>query len=117
MLGCEKFIAEFFRQIDSANWDDLKNLVSDGVVYERPGYRPFVGVDEFMRFYREERNVNSGRHVIDRIFERGKDWVCIGSFRGKSKAGDDLSAEFVDIYTMSSELILRRKTFFFAPLM
>ena len=44
-------IEEMYHTIDEARWDDLGMYFHDQIVYERPGYSPFIGLERVLQFY------------------------------------------------------------------
>ncbi|HEX4020859.1 MAG TPA: nuclear transport factor 2 family protein [Acidobacteriaceae bacterium] len=109
-------ITEMFRTIDSNDWESLKKFYSEGAIYERPGYNPFVGLDQVLYFYREKRLVAWGTHWIDHIIVDKRIGACWGRLIGQHKDGSSIAVEFADIYHFDDGKIAKRKSFFFSPL-
>jgi ketosteroid isomerase-like protein len=104
-----------FRAIDSCDWDQLPAFFHDDVVYDRPGYRQFKGIDDLLRFYREERPVESGQHELETVLVKGNHAVAIGTFRGEMRDGRAEDVMFADAYTYKNGRIWHRRTYFFRP--
>ena len=60
-------VIRMFNAIDSSDWETLKTLFHEDIVYERPGYPPFAGRDRVLQFYKSERIIASGKHHLDQI--------------------------------------------------
>ncbi len=111
----EAYVRHLFACIDAHDWAGLSSLLDDGAVYERPGYEPFVGKLAIMQFYRHERIVASGEHLLEQVLSNGEQIACWGSFAGQDKNGRPLKARFADVYHLSGGRIGLRRTFFDSP--
>ncbi|MGY4304175.1 ketosteroid isomerase-like protein [Bradyrhizobium sp. USDA 4369] len=111
----EAYVRHLFACIDGRDWPGLSRLLDDGAIYERPGYEPFVGRPAIMQFYRHERIVASGEHLLEQVLSNGKQIACWGSFTGLDRNGRPLKARFADIYHVSEGRIGLRRTFFDRP--
>lgn len=109
-LGHE--VVYMFECIDRQDWAGLSDCFHDDVVYERPGYQPFVGKRAVMEFYCQVRIIAEGRHAIKKVLCDGRDIACWGQFRGQAKDGRALSVGFSDVYQLEEGLIRFRRTFF-----
>lgn len=105
-------IIHMFECIDRQDWTQLSRCFHDDVVYERPGYQPFVGKPAVMEFYRQERIIAKGEHAINNVLSDGRHVACWGQFKGEAKDGRPLSVGFSDVYQVAGGLILFRRTFF-----
>jgi hypothetical protein len=104
-----------FQAIDHCDWDKLATFFHEEVVYERPGYRQLNGINDLLKFYREERLVESGRHVLEAVLSVGDRAVAIGTFHGALRDGRATDVMFADAYTYKEGVIWRRRTYFFRP--
>lgn len=82
--------------IDRRDWDGLSALVTQDVVYHRPGCPPIEGVEAFVGFYRKRCIVSAGRHHVDRCVSGDGQGFCWGRFDGMSHAGVALNEIFAD---------------------
>src|SRR4051812_45677716 len=89
-------ISSMLAVIDRRDWGGLVDLVTDDVVYHRPGCPPIEGVDAFVAFYRRRCIVASGRHAVERCVVGDGQGFCWGRFDGRSHAGVPLSEVFAD---------------------
>lgn len=111
----QQFIRDMFKNIDSRDFDNLRDFFTDDVVYERPGYEPIRGIDDLLHFYREVRVIACGGHGLTRVVvddESGASW---GRFTGTHRNGKALDVRFADVYTFENGKIKTRESYFFEP--
>lgn len=108
-------IKQLFATIDGQQWETLGRLFDADVIYERPGYEPFVGIERLMKFYREERILSSGQHYIEQIIIDGDHGACYGRFVGLKKDNTAADEMFVDVYCFNQDKIKTRRSYFFRP--
>jgi ketosteroid isomerase-like protein len=108
-------ISSMLAVIDRRDWGDLVDLVTDDVVYHRPGCPPIEGVDAFVAFYRKRCIVASGRHAVDRCVEADGQGFVWGRFEGMSHSGVPLNEIFADWFEVRDGRVARRRTFFYRP--
>ncbi|MFI5907730.1 nuclear transport factor 2 family protein [Dactylosporangium sp. NPDC051541] len=101
--------------IDARDWTSLAALVTDDVVYHRPGCPPIEGAEQFIAFYRRRCIVAAGRHQLDRCVSTGDQGFCWGRFDGRSHAGVPLNEIFADWFELRDGQIARRRTFYYRP--
>ena len=109
------FVRSMFNTIDSRDWDGLEELFCENMIYERPGYEPLVGYRRVHKFYREERVIASGTHILDGIVVNGDRGACWGRFVGLHKNGSAIDEGFADAYTFRDGKVETRKSYFFRP--
>lgn len=108
-------ITELFRAIDSDDWDTLQAIFHPNIVYERPGYLSFTGIERLLQFYREERILAAGNHYIDHIVIDNDYGACWGRFIGIKKDGSPADELFTDVYSFEQGKIKTRRSYFFRP--
>ena len=108
-------VIRLFNAIDSSDWETLKTLFHEDVVYERPGYPPFTGRDRVLQFYKSERIIASGKHHLDQIVVDDKSGACWGHFVGTLKSGQKVDERFADVYSYEDGKIKARSSYFFRP--
>ncbi|WP_433035812.1 nuclear transport factor 2 family protein [Actinomycetospora sp. CA-053990] len=109
-------VAAMFAVIDGRRWDELPSFFAEGIVYDRPGYATFTGLGELSTFYREQRNVRSGRHHLVTLLADGAEALCWGWFTGVDLGGRPLHEAFADHYAFDDQgLAVARRTFFYRP--
>lgn len=108
-------ILELFSAIDSSDWISLEKLFHKEIVYERPGYDPFSGLDRVMEFYQKERILASGAHLLEKVVLNGEHGACWGRFIGFKKDGSEVDERFADVYSFKEGRIRTRRSYFFRP--
>jgi ketosteroid isomerase-like protein len=111
----ESVVRELLRTIDARDWDRLPEFFDPDIVYERPGYPPFEGLQRVLQFYRTERVISCGAHELGLVVSDGAHAACWGRFVGTHRDGSTISEEFADVYIMAGNRIKFRKSFFFRP--
>jgi len=109
------FVREMFKVIDGRDWASLENFFGKSMTYERPGYAPLVGYDRVLHFYREERVIASGQHLLDEIVMNSDGGACWGRFVGEHKNGSHIDEKFADTYKFEDGKIKLRRSYFFRP--
>jgi uncharacterized protein len=113
--GMPTLVDELFHAIDTRAFEHLRVLFHPEVTYERPGYPAFDGLEQVMRFYREERVIASGTHVLTAIVQDGCFAASWGRFTGVHRDGSPIDIEFADTYVLGNAQIVRRKSYFYLP--
>jgi branched-chain amino acid aminotransferase len=111
----EDLIIDMFQKIDSRDFDSLRQVFCEDIVYERPGYEPLVGCERVLKFYRVERVIASGKHHLERIVVNQESGACWGRFVGMHKNDSGIDERFADAYLFSNGKIKTRKSYFFRP--
>ncbi|MET7424917.1 nuclear transport factor 2 family protein [Dactylosporangium sp. NPDC005555] len=110
-----KLVLSMLTAVDRRDWGDLAGLVTDDVVYHRPGCPPIEGAAAFVEFYRRRCIVASGRHSVERWVEDDGQVFCWGRFEGVTHAGVPLNELFADWFEVRDGRVARRRTFFYRP--
>lgn len=106
-----------FNLIDSDEPEAMAQLFDSDASYLRPGYPPFLGRSEILRFYTEVRAIREGRHSLETVVVEGDQVAVRGGFSGRLHDGQPIDLRFSDFFTVgSSGRFCRRETFFCAPL-
>ena len=108
-------VTTMFRYIDGRNWDELQHMFTLDIVYERPGYPPFEGLERLLKFYREERVIASGQHLLESVVVNQHEGACWGRFVGVHKNNSPIDERFADVYTFKDGKIQTRRSYFFRP--
>ena len=108
-------VHDLFQAIDSREFDRLRDICTPDVVYERPGYEAFSGMERLLKFYREERVIASGNHLLTAVVIDDTHAACWGRFVGAHRNGSPIDVEFADTYELEDGKIRRRKSFFYVP--
>ncbi|WP_409483982.1 nuclear transport factor 2 family protein [Arsenicicoccus dermatophilus] len=109
-------VARYFELVDAGETEALVQLFTPDATYERPGYPPIVGHEGLRAFYGGERVIASGRHTLTHAVVAGDEVAVQGTFRGVRRDGAALDLRFGDFYTLAGDRIVRRTTYFYAPL-
>lgn len=110
-----RWIEDMFAAIDAGDWAMLPVFFHPSMVYERPGYEPFVGRDRIMRFYREERVIQKGRHTLDGTIAENDRAAAWGRIDAVHSDGRSLTLGFADVYVFADAAIRLRRSHFFVP--
>lgn len=97
--------------IDQERWDDLPAVLATDCVVERPGAAPLVGLSRIDRFYRHERPIRSGKHVVEQLLTGPGTAACWGVFTGTKPDGSRMEVRFAETYLLRSGRIARRTTY------
>lgn len=108
-------IEGMFAAIDARDWDTLPAFFHSDIVYERPGYDPFVGCDRVMRFYRDERVIRRGVHMLEGIVVETGKAAAWGWIDAVHVDGTPIKHSFADVYLLDQHTIKLRRSHFFVP--
>ncbi len=108
-------VHDLFSAIDARDFERLREICHPEVMYERPGYEPFLGIERLLKFYREERVIASGDHLLTAVLVNDTHGACWGRFVGNHRDGSDIDVEFADTYVLEDGRVRGRKSFFYQP--
>jgi ketosteroid isomerase-like protein len=111
----KELIFTLFCAVDSSDWNLLVKCFDKNIIYERPGYQPFIGLAQLLNFYKYERIIASGEHKIEHIVIEGNHGVCWGKFIGLHKNGSQINERFADVYSFENGKFKTRRSYFFRP--
>ena len=111
----DALINGLFEAVDGSDWSAMERLFHARIVYERPGYEPFDGLERVLRFYQKERILASGKHHLEHIVCEGSAGACWGRFVGFKKDGSAVDELFADVYFFEDGQIRKRRSYFFRP--
>lgn len=111
----ERLILQMFRTIDERDWTAFDRFFHPDVVYERPGYPAFSGIERLGRYYAEERVIAAGEHHLESIVVDGQRAGCFGRFVGTHRDGSPIDERFADAYELEGGKIRVRTSYFFRP--
>src|SRR5262249_46218169 len=95
-------VRSMFHTIDRRDWDRLQYCFCQDITYERPGYDPMIGFGRLEQFYRNERVILSGEHLLEGIAINENRGACWGRFIGRHKNGATIDEGFADAYTFEN---------------
>lgn len=111
----KNLIISLFDAIDASNWELLVQHFDKYIIYERPGYKTLVGIDQLLYFYQYERVIASGKHYIEHIVVEEEYGSCWGQFIGLHKNGSQINERFADVYSFEKTRLKTRRSHFFRP--
>lgn len=98
----------YYEYIDSNRYEELFDLFADDIIYHRPGAEPIRGMDQFKRFYLEERPLEQGTHEIDAYHRDGATMCVRGRFSGLLD-GEPIEFGFADFHEFDESGTIRRR--------
>ena len=117
-MSAESTVRKYYELVDLGDIPGLIRLFAPDASYHRPGYPPLVGRAELERFYREQRVIKEGSHMLTMVVAAGCDVAVHGEFKGTLRNGQRVAARFADFFSFGSDgHCVRRDTFFFSPLL
>lgn len=109
-------VRRYYRLVDAVELDQMFALFDEDIVYRRPGYEPLRGMAQFKAFYEGDRIIADGAHTVTSLIDRDGGVAVEGDFRGTLRDGRSVSLRFADFFEFRGSLIIRRDTYFDAPL-
>ncbi len=109
-------VFKLYEVVDSENWNEFHDIFDENVVYKRPGYPRFNGLDELINYYKNDRIISRGKHEIINLVSADNKIVVYGLFKGNSKTGEELELEYSDYFELCENKLNYRKTYFHTPL-
>jgi ketosteroid isomerase-like protein len=110
-MSIESRVRAYYDHVDDEAYEDLFDLFSDSIVYERPGQDDIHGMDAFRRFYLEERPLEEGRHTLHDVVVDGDTVAVRGTFTGVQN-GSRVEFGFADFLVFDDEMeITHRYTY------
>lgn len=109
-------VRRYYELVDAGELEPMLALFTDDVTYRRPGYEPLRGKAAMREFYENHRVIEHGEHTLERVVDGGDQVAVSGEFHGRLRDGTTTSARFADVFDFEADRILRRDTYFDAPL-
>lgn len=105
-------VRKYYELVDAGRYDDLVELFTEDVRYERPGQGAIEGREALRAFYEDERPLEEGSHEVRDLVVDGDAIAVHGSFAGR-QAGEDVTFGFADFHELNDDgdAIARRYTF------
>jgi len=112
-----KLAEHHFHLIDIDAPEAMALLFEPDAVYIRPGYEPFLGRAEILRFYTQMRVIREGQHTLETVIASDRQLAVRGAFSGSLHDGSPIELRFSDFFTLGDTgRFSRRETFFSTPL-
>ncbi|MCY0880646.1 MAG: nuclear transport factor 2 family protein [Firmicutes bacterium] len=102
----------YYTAVDAQDLPTLFSLFTEDIIYERPGYPALKGKAAFEHFYRNQRIIADGHHVLTHMICEAPYLVVEGEFHGTLKDGTPSTTRFVDVFTAQGDQFSRRHTYF-----
>ncbi len=106
----------YYDALDAADMDAVLDFFSGDVLYRRPGYERFVGIEKLREYYEKSRKLAAGRHHVRAILVEDHDVAAHGEWEGDLKDGGRASMGFAAIFAFDTHGRIREHTtYFFTP--
>lgn len=109
-------VRRYYELVDAAELEEMFSLFDEEIVYRRPGYDPLRGMAQFKAFYEGARVIEAGKHTVVSVIDSNGHVAVEGEFSGRLRDGRGISLRFADFFGFRGDLIIRRDTYFDAPL-
>jgi len=110
----ERKLRDLFDTIDRGEFDRFREFFAEDVFYERPAYPPLTGVEDLIRFYRDERIIASGQHMPEHVVANEACGAAWGRYQGVTRTGEPIDVIWADVYSFDDRgLIKSRRGYFF----
>lgn len=109
-------VRRYYELVDAQELEQMFALFDDEIVYRRPGYAPLEGIGQFRAFYEGDRIIVKGAHTVTSLVDAGEQVAVEGDFSGTLRDGRTVSLRFADFFGFAGTRIVRRDTYFDAPL-
>lgn len=112
----EATVRAYYDAVDTGTVKDVVACFAADAVYRRPGYAPLHGSAALMRFYSDERVIESGRHTVTTVVVAGNEAAVHGRFAGRLRDASEVEIGFADFFVVGPDgRFAQRDTFFSAP--
>ncbi|QLG60298.1 nuclear transport factor 2 family protein [Halorarum salinum] len=97
----EKLAQAYFDALDESDYESLRSVFSDDVVYHYPKVSVVEGIDNVVEFMTERKPTSNTNHEITRYLHTGEASVCEGYSTGELD-GDSFEGHFCDVVEFDS---------------
>ena len=110
-------VQKYYAEIDKGDVERVVALFEVDAEYCRPGYARMSGREAIRSFYADDRIIESGVHYVESIVSDPETVAVEGSFTGTVRGGTDIEVKFAEFFWAGPNgLIMKRRTYFYAPL-
>jgi ketosteroid isomerase-like protein len=95
-------VRSYYERVDDGAYEALLDLFAGDVTYDRPGQDPIRGIEDLETFYREERPLSNGSHVVEALVVDGDRVAVQGRFEGE-QGGETVDFGFADFHTFDED--------------
>lgn len=101
----KSIVQRYFDGFRRSDHQQILALLTDGVVWELPGYKRLVGKAAFDGEIENEAFVGSPQLDVSRLVEEGDTIAAFGEGCGALRAGGEFRFAFVTVFTFADDLI------------
>lgn len=105
-MDADRIAREYYRALDTDSYAALTDLLAPGFVHVRPD-RTFDGVDQFIRFMRDDRPITGTTHDISNMYYGAEGVAAIGALT----RNDRTLMRFVDVFAINTDGITAIETY------
>lgn len=106
----------YYDALDTGDMEAVLEFFGGDVLYMRPGYERFVGIERLREYYHDSRKLGEGRHVVRAILVDGQRAAAHGTWEGQLKDGSRATQGFGAFFTFDANgRITEHTTYFFTP--
>lgn len=106
----------YYDALDAGDTDGVLEAFSGDVLYMRPGYDRFVGLEKLREYYESSRKLGEGRHMVRNILVDGQQAAANGMWEGQAKDGSRVTQGFGAFFMFgANNRITEHTTYFFTP--
>lgn len=106
----------YYDALDNGDMEAVLEFFGGDVLYQRPGYERFIGIDRLREYYNDSRKLGEGRHVVRAILVDGGRAAAHGTWEGQLKDGSRATQGFGAFFTFdTNNRIAEHTTYFFTP--
>lgn len=106
-----EIVLNYYTTVDAKDIPAALACFASTAVYRRPGFAVFEGLTAIEAFYRQERDVGDGNHVVETILEGGDHVATQGHFDGFFRDGAPLQLRFADFWRFAEGEVVERNSY------
>lgn len=104
----------YYDALDAGDTEAVLDFFSGDVLYMRPGYDRFVGMDKLREYYENSRKLGQGRHILRTIIVEGQQAAAHGTWEGETKDGSRVTQGFAALFAFGThDRITEHTTYFY----
>jgi steroid delta-isomerase-like uncharacterized protein len=124
-MSIRQLIERHYNEVNTQNYDDVREVFADDIVTEAPGAEPMHGVEAFVAYGQGfHRGFPDGRIHLDRYVESGDVGVVEGRFTGTNTGaldtpggavpatGKSLELKFADVFRIRGGRIAEHRIYY-----
>jgi ketosteroid isomerase-like protein len=107
----KEVVETYFEGFRRSDHQQILACLTDGVIWDLPGYRHLTGKEAFDQEIENEEFVGSPTLTVDRLIEEGDAVVAIGHGEGTHKSGEIHRFAFCDVFTFMGDKVCRVESY------